>query len=165
MADPVAGQLVRADDFSNPKYIKKAASQSVTSSTVKVADNDFVVALPVGDFEIRTYLNVNGADAGDISINWVNTGTMTVSKQGHGPGTSSTTMGNQETVQMQGIAVGSSLAYGTDSGGAVAVWEQLLVQVTVTGTLTMQWAQGTSDPTATTITGSSRMMITRVKVF
>lgn len=162
----LAGEDILASDVVIPKYIKKAANQSVTSSTVKVADSDFVVALPVGVYEVRTYLSVAGSDAGDLSILWTFSGTVTSTNRiGIGPGSSSTTYDNHETVVSSAKGIGSSIVYGTDAGGSVGVQENLFLDVTAAGTLTMTWAQGTSDGTATTLSGSSRMMITTVEAF
>lgn len=166
MAAPLAGDPILATDGTRAYYVKKSAVQSVTSSTVKVADADFVVALGVGNWEVRTILVSNGSDAGDLSINWTFSGTAgAVARIGIGPGTSSTTYDNHETLISSAKVIGSSINYGTDASGPVAVQENLLMEVTVAGTLTMMWAQGTSDATATTLTGSSRMMITSLDTY
>lgn len=166
MALPLAGDPVYSTDITRPLYIRKSANQSVTSSTVKVADADFVIALPIGVFRIETVLAATGADAGGVSINWAFTGTTASSNRiGIGPGTSSTTYDNHETLVSSAKAITSSIAYGTDAGGAVGIREDLHLEISVTGTLTMQWAQNVSNATATTLTGSSRMIITQLEPF
>jgi hypothetical protein len=41
----------------------------------------------------------------------------------------------------------------------------MFIEVTVAGNLTMQWAQGTSNAAATTLSSSSRTIITLVEAF
>lgn len=164
MALPLAGDPIYSTNITRMRYIKKSASQTVTASTTKVADADFSFALPVGNFRIETRLTATGPAAGDLSINWAFTGTATLSKHGHGPGPAMTAVTDAETAAMQSIASTSSIAYGTDGSLASAVWEDMLVEVTVAGTLTMQWAQRAASG-ATVLTGSSRVYITELEAF
>lgn len=166
MATPLAGQIVRASDITVPRFIRKPANQSVTSSTTLTNDTDFVVALPIGTWEIRTYLAANGATAAGIKVGWTFSGTATISKSSFGPGNNVTSVTNAENVNMTGVAFTSSRQFGiVTAADNTAIHEQLLCEVTAAGTLQMVWAQTVSNATATMVTGSSRMMITAVEAF
>lgn len=165
MATPqLAGEVILAEDIQVPGFIRKPTATALTSNTTLTADPDLTVFLPVGDWRIDVYLTVTGAAAADIKVNYAWTGTATISRQGFGPGPASTDVNDAETGVFQGIAFSSSLIYGTSTAGSRAsgIHENLLVEVTVAGTLTLQWAQNASSATATNVTGSSKMFVTQV---
>lgn len=158
----LAGNIVDAADIAVPYYLAKATSESVTSSTAFQNDDDFVLALPVGVWRVELRLTVSGPSASDLKVTWTNTGTMAlIGRSVVGPSTA-TTDTTSGLAKFQALALGSSGTYGTDGSNSASVWEDLLIEVTVAGTLTMQWAQNGSG-TATTLSASSRVFLTKVE--
>lgn len=163
---PNAGDLVRAVDIPVTEYINKSGSESVTSSTVLQSDDHLTTSLAVGQWRIQTYLTATGAAAGDIRVAWTNTGTMSATGRAcFGPGSANTDVTGAANNAHRDTAntLTANVIYGTDGSNSSAINEDLLIDVTVAGTLTLQWAQGTSSGTATTLSTSSRMYITPVE--
>jgi hypothetical protein len=160
---PNAGDLVRAVDIPTVTYINKSAAESVTSSTTLQNDDHLTETLPVGVWRVTAILTVGGATAGDVKTAWTNTGTMTaIARSGWGPAVSNAA-GTDTTMHARASTLTASFVYGTEPGTSAAVLEELLLDVTVEGVLTLQWAQNTSSGTATTLSTSSRMFLTPVE--
>lgn len=150
---PLAGQKVRASDIQPLYMIRKAAGESVTSSTTSQNDDDITISLDVGTWVIDLYAQVNGATAGDVRIKWTNTGTMTcVHRSAIAPGANTTDATQSASSRIQaGQVLGTEYGYGTDATVSSRVHERLVMEVTVAGTLQLQWAQLASSGTATTL--------------
>lgn len=162
---PLAGQIVKASDIPSVRYESKAAAESVTSSTTVQSDDDLSVSLAEGVWRVTAILTATGAAVGDLRVSWTNTGTMTaIGRACHGPGQATTdAAGNaNNATRMVATALGNAMIYGTDGTSSSAIVEDLLIEVTAEGVLTMQWAQGTSSGTSTTLSTSSRMFVTPV---
>lgn len=158
----LAGEDILASDVKIPKFVIKAGPQDVVASTTLVDDDDFVFDLAVGAYRIDAYLHANCTSTGDFKCLWVATGTMTGLRSRIGPGPSSASVTAAD-FHAQGISLGTSSQAGL-TGSTYAIQEQLLVQVTVAGTLTLQWAQFTAAGT-TQLTAGSRCYITEIEEF
>lgn len=157
-----AGQRIRAGDIPYTYWKQKTGVESVTSSAVLQNDDDLFVDLEVGTYRVQINLTAGGATAGDIRVAWTNTGTMSlVGRICHGPAASAADT-DDTNARMTALAIGSNAIYGTGATSA-GIYEDLTIEVTVAGRLQMQWAQGTSSGTATTLSGSSRMFVTKVE--
>jgi hypothetical protein len=159
-----AGEQPTADALNaifDVSMIRKAASESVTSSTVVQDDDDFSIELDPGTYIVWLWCHVSGASNGDFKCLWANTGTMTIGRSCNGP-TVGTTDRNATAVCMYGTGSGTAVTYGNDGSGTATVREELMVIVDVVGTLKFQWAQGTSSATATTLSTASRMLVMSV---
>jgi hypothetical protein len=160
---PLAGQVVKASDIPSIAWDNKAAAESVTNSTTLQNDDDFSIALPVGTWRITAILTVSGAAAGDVRVAWTNTGTMSaVGRSCIGPGQATTdAAGNaNNATRMVATTLTAQMIYGTDGTSSSAIIEELVLEVTAEGVLTMQWAQGTSSGTSTTLSTSCRFFRT-----
>lgn len=160
----LAGEFVDENDINDRvmKYISKAASETVTSSTALQNDDDLFATLTPGVWRIELRLTATGVSGGDLAVAWSNTGTMTaVGRTCHGPG-ETTADTDDGTAGMTGRALTSTVAYGI-TAVAAGVMEDLLIEVTATGVLQLRWAQATSNVTGTTLSASSRMFITKVE--
>ncbi len=165
MALPVAGNPILAADITRPWYIRKAASETRTSTAVASNDADFVnIALPVGVFEVHTYLTATGPAAGDVRVQWTFSGTATVGRSCWGAGPSMTTAADAETMVSQAITFTSAVRYGVGTN-ATAIQEHMFIEVTVAGNLTMQWSQFVSDASVTTLSSTSRLIISAVEAW
>jgi hypothetical protein len=159
---PSAGDIIDVGDFIVPKFIHKAASESVTSSTTLQDDDDLTVDLPVGTWRVQVWLTATGATGGDIKVSWTNTGTMSViGRSCLGPNLS-TTSNLDGGILLSATTFGASVEYGLSSANH-AINEDLLIDVSVAGSIQMRWAQVASSGTATTLSTSSRMYITQVE--
>jgi hypothetical protein len=166
---PVAGDKVRASDQQNGTLetigdsiaIRKANTESVTSSTTLQDDDDFVVSLPVGTYRVLAYVHASGIEAADIRIAWEFTGACVAARSSLGPAEAMT---DRETTNVvcRGNTYTTEQVYGIDTTGSTAIYEDLHFEVTATGTLRMRWAQGTSNATSTDLTTASRMYVIRM---
>lgn len=165
----VSGQLLTASALNAliPTRIIKASNQTVTSSTVLVNDSELAVTLTAGyTYRISLGLIANGATAGDIKLAWaITSGTMTMvgARLSTGPGASTTTTADT-TARVSAAQTSLTLAvsYGTDGTLQAGINEELMIAVTVTGVLTLQWAQNASSATATTVGSGSYIVATPI---
>jgi hypothetical protein len=82
-----------------------------------------------------------------------------------GPGNSNTAAPDAITpVKMRNLSVSSDAIYGAASGSAayITTEEAFNVQVTVAGTLSLQWAQNTSDASNTNVQAGSAFVIKQI---
>jgi len=170
MALPLAGEPIRASHITNAttRRIQKTAPETVTSSTTVQNDNHFVLALPVGLWRIELFLHVFGhATSGDIRTRWTNTGTMTArGRSVIGPAAATTDVRDGNTnASAPATQFSDEVVCGCDATTRGVVKEDIEVEVTVAGTLTFQWAQGTSSATGTTVDTDSRMFITKLEEY
>lgn len=158
-----AGQSVTADALNAwlPVSAVKIASTSRNSTTVPADDPDLSVTLLANArYWVQVNLGVSGPTAADIQIGYKRTGTVTqvavaTGREFVGPpaaatSVTDTTMRNQKSATSQ---PDSTATYGTTTTAA-NIREAFWVDGgTSGGTLTLQWAQGTSDVSNTTLTG------------
>lgn len=162
----LAGEIARASDLSRVRVIKKAATESVTSSTTLQNDNDFSVTLDAGKvYRIEIYLSIGGATAGDIKFAWAVTGGVAQYTSRHAVGPTIGVADITNTSMRAGVHnLSTSVPVGVEAT-AGSHQENFLVETTTSGTsgtLTLQWAQNTSNATASTVGASSYMVITEV---
>jgi hypothetical protein len=158
----LAGEDILASDIKIPKYVIKAGAEDVVADTTYQADNDFVFTLPVGNYHIELFAHATCTSTGDIKLRWTNTGTMTGlrSRMGPGPATASVTAAD---CHIQGLSLATDSQAGL-TGSTYVIHEDLLVQVTVAGVLTLEWAQFAAAGT-TQLTAGSRCHITEIEEF
>lgn len=155
-----AGQRIRAGDIPYVTGRAKASSESVTASTVMQNDDDLSVVLTPGLWRIELIATVSG-NGGDIEMTWSTTGTMTVvGRSPYGPQLAMSDTENT-TIYNRPVAGSSLIEMGTEADPTV-IRDDLLIEVTVTGTLQFRWTQGGSNANATTLSASSRMFITPI---
>ncbi len=160
----LAGEDILASDVTVPGVRFASGTQSVTSSTTLVNHNDFAFTLAVGRWRLEAFIHATGVGtgAGDIKINWTNTGTMTgVARSTNGPGFTVSSV-TDATMRIQSLAVfGSAAQYGLNASTWV-IHEDMVIDVSVSGVVTMQFAQQVSDGTATSIVSTSRCYLTAI---
>lgn len=151
-------------------YLKKAAAESVTSSTTLQNDNDFVFTIPANKvYLIEMTLGVTAAAAGDIKIAWASSGGVAAlgTRECRGPAVGTT---DPESTSMRSSRHGLTTAkeYGCDPTTVAAITERFFVETTTagtSGTLTLQWAQFVSNATATTVTTNSFVILREVEAW
>lgn len=133
-----------------PQNAVKGGATSITSSTTLTDDPDLQFTVPgAGTYLFNGWLNYNGGAIGtsDLKLTIAYTGTTSFNVWGvHGISTAAT---NQ--LGAAGNAFGSSSAIGTSGGAAFTAYVSGSAFVLTAGTLKLQWAQNTSNATATTL--------------
>ncbi len=162
----LAGEDILASDINEaiPTYIVKAGSETVNNSATLQNDNDLVVALPVGVFRIEAVIHyTSSGTTADFSAAWTTTGTMTsLGRSILGPGQGMTVLTDMN-VRFQGLAIGTGSDVGGNGTSSNVYMEDMLLEVTVAGTLQFQWAQRVATAVDTILTSASRMFITKVE--
>lgn len=145
-----------------PLQVIKPADQSVTSSTTLV--NDTALSLPLAvalaTYLFKCYLDYEGGTLGssDLKFEWVVPSGATMRYGKVYVDTSGTQWCGQ------GGAAGGTNAVGTNGAGnlhSVLMTGSLVVSST-TGTLQLEWAQNTSNATATIVHAGSIVSLQRV---
>ena len=150
---------------------RKLTSQAVTSSTTLVNDTDLAWLLSPGAYRIELFAHASSpSDVPDLRSAWAFSGTLAGNGRSvMGPGVNTTAAEGQSAGSVSrssGHGFATAVQIGLDAGLAASVLhEDLLVTVTVAGTLQWQWAQGTSNANATTVSTASRMYVTPTQVF
>ena len=144
-----AGGRITASEIRGvaPLAAYKANSQSVTSSTTLVNDNDLFLAIPAnGVYVIQGAILVTGASAGNIKY------TFTIPSGASG-NMSSLQENTSGTLVLDGPGVWTATITGDAAQG---IWLYgLLVNSSTAGTLQLQWAQNGSNATPTTVAAYS----------
>lgn len=153
-----------------PKYSKLTADSDDVNASVVLVESGLSVSLGVGTYEIDAVILVTTAAAADISLKWAGTATVTatvgVSDIFYVAGPHA---GSDGTVAAIPVLFPTSWTTETETmfatTGALAdtpfVFKGVLV-VTVAGTLTLQFTQGTSDASNTHIDKGSYLVARRV---
>jgi len=149
------------NDIFDQTLLTKAAPEAVTSSTALQDDDDLSVALGVGTHLVWLWCHVTGDEAGDVDVRWNFDGTGTILRSSIGPAEAMTDR-ESCTMVMRGNLFDTEQRYGIDTTGSTLIKEELCVAVSVAGTLTLSWAQGTSNGTATEFTTATRMWVVNV---
>ena len=152
---------------------RKLNSQAIANATL-ANDTDLAVALAIGTYRIELFAHYSSAsDVADLRSAWAVTGGGTMGSNGRstmGPGSVTTATEGQSSgsvFRSSGHGFATAIVVGTDSGLAAGVLhEDMLLAVTVAGTLQWQWAQGTTSAgNPTTVSTASRMYVTPTQVF
>lgn len=151
----------------NPKIIIKETDENISSRTTLQNDDDLICYLePNSLYEIEMNLIVDGTDsAQDIKVNW------SVTRIGGyyyknciGPGDTTTSIYNSDSLHMQSKALTTESAYGVVASGWTFVKETALVRTTDSkGTLQVQLAQNTLSGTAITVKKGSYIKYTKIR--
>jgi hypothetical protein len=160
-----------------PRLVLKQIDESVTSSTTLQDDNEFDFTLERnGVYEIEAVLYVTSSSTTpDFKCLWVlgggsswKIGNMSSIRAGIGQGTGSTSSQGSDDINMSALGMGTypttAFEYGVQSATwSTAIIEKHIVHVSnITGTCKLQWAQNTSNGSATTLKGGSYVKITKL---
>lgn len=156
---PLAGELVRASDM--PQVKRKAADESVTSSTTLQNDDELSFAVVAGeDYVFALWLGLFSTSATpDVKVGFTfPAGTMSFGVQGGDP-TTSVAANSGATSGTTALAVGVAVS-------AAPVAQNARVngsfECSTTGTVRLQWAQNVSDGTAMTLREGSTLIAHKV---
>lgn len=168
MAVPVwsSGQVLTASDVNTwfvPISAIKTSTESVTSSVTLQNDDQLVVALAANStYFVQMVIRYDGATAGDIQVQFTGPGGATIFGQWVGNPFSAAGLTDVRVVPL--IAFSAAEAFGCLGAGTDT---SLSFQGNVAtggsaGNLQLQWAQGTSNGTATRVFGQSFIAAWRI---
>lgn len=150
-----AGQVLTADDLNahNPVSAVKGVAEPLVANTTLQADDELFVDLVAGRrYQIRCVISVTGAAAADVKTAWANTGTMSAVgiRTSLGPAVG-TADASATLMHSQAHGFGTAFGYGLDGSTASRIEENLVIECTVSGRLSLMWAQLASSATATVV--------------
>lgn len=159
LAAASAGRWLRYYPLGVPQLIEKNADQQIASSTVLANDTQLTVALAVGVYlvSLRLLLLGIGGTAQGYKVQATFSGTITGVTQGAGVNTVNGTAGAIAALINAAITAATISSTTGDTFNA-----DFSLNVTVAGTLTVQFAQNSSSANATVMKTGSLLAVTRV---
>lgn len=161
---PRAGHIVTVADFTEQIFALKTADESISSSTTLQNDDELRVAVVAGaKYTMEAFLIYTGAadPAGGLKLGWTGPSGATMKWANFGVTQNvSPTLVNYNVVVE---SIGGGRGVGTN--GAAEMSSRPCGQLTVSstaGNLQLQWAQGTSNATATVVKAGSWIKIVRI---
>jgi hypothetical protein len=149
-------------------YVRKSATESIASTTTVQSDDHITFTLAASAvYELRAFLTVSGSTGGDFKTQWLFTGPASAgnhtTRYGLGPNTA-TTSASATSMQYSRVAWGSPIAYGVDGTLSSHIEEGGLLDTTAggSGTITLQWAQNTSNAASTVVGTGSYAILERL---
>ena len=152
------GGLVRASD-NQILWALKTVDESVTSSTT--LQNDDTLLHPVEastTYEFEALLALTGNVTGDFKMAFTFPAASTCYWGAVGPSSADAGFGTAGSAQLAatfGSASGTAVAYSGSTTAVVILVKGVLVVSTTPGNLQLQWAQNTSNGTATVVKAGS----------
>lgn len=152
-----------------PNIVVKASATAIASNTTPANDPELQnISLGVGTWEIETLLFVVGVTGGasNIITKWAFTGTLTGTplRSTIGPAASSTVSPTVTTIyNTGGVTWSNSNTYGLGGAVTVTLREECTSFVVATaGVFSVQWSQGTSNASPTTMQIGSRVRVRQI---
>lgn len=165
-SSPAPDVLTVPDLQTGRACVIKKLDQSRASTITPADDDELKVYLPVGLWRVELYAGAltTGVNTVDVRVMWTFTGSTdgASGRMPLGPQTASTDNSAAALRSTAFHALSSQIVYGLDGSVGGAIREDLLLDVIVEGTLTMQWAQGTSSAQAVLMLDRSRIYATRM---
>jgi hypothetical protein len=141
----------------------KTANQTVTNSTVNVADT--VLTLPVAanaTYHVSLLVIASGPAAADWKQQWTFPAGSTGQRFTHGPETGTTSTQNTK-IQARSAPIATSIGYGTDGSDTSVIREEVwLVTAGTAGNFALTWSQLVANASGTTVWTGSYMTARRV---
>jgi uncharacterized membrane protein len=161
VANPLAGQIIRASDVISPIVVIKSATEVVNNSTAYQNDDELFYAMTAGYiYNVAAIISVTGPTAADIKTAWSFSGTLNDSTRNVIGPDSGSTSSSSTSVALQPHAITTTHVYGTNAG-ASWIREELYLDVLTAGTLQLTWAQSTATASDTSVLAASRLLVTR----
>lgn len=162
----LAGQDITADLLNSmlPQVAYKTTGEAVTSSTTMQNDDElFVPVVASSVYLAELFLLYDAAAAGDIKIGWTAPSGASLAWTVVGATTAETTNTSVSTLNMQTRTTSETASLGGSSstGIGATAYGRLTVSTTA-GNLQFQWAQDTSNGTATNVRAGSVLKLTRL---
>lgn len=149
-------------EFLTPLYVRKAAAEFVTASTVQQDDNDLYLRFKAyATYRFRTYLRVQGATAGDFKMDFTIPTGATI---GYAIGGLDQTIASDSGNEDWGYNANTyTPIYATVAASTlICLPRGIVVMGSTDGYFRLSWAQGTSSGTATVVDAGSFMTARRI---
>jgi hypothetical protein len=166
----LAGETILAEDIIPVRYFKKIATESVTSSITMQDDDDLAgIALAANKVYLCEFYGASvGATAGDIKIGWVaGGGAAALTSRAIMSAQIGTTDSTNTAVRIARNALATAVPFGTTTGSTgITINETFIMETTTSGTagtLTLQWAQDTSNATPTQLLSNTFLIVTEIE--
>lgn len=168
-----SGAKLRASEYQSaiteirPIAAVKASDTSRSSTVSRTADPDLSVTLSPGTWELDTLLLVTGGNAaGDFNYDWAFPADATLSEGTHGVLDDLASGQTAANMNVAGTSADATTPTGGHSLGAstsvVAHIALATVTIVTTGAVTIQWAQNSSNGTATVLKAGSKLTARKV---
>lgn len=163
-----AGQVLTADMLRSMQIqsVEQGSQQDVTSSTTLVNSNLIIPTVAGAEYRYWLLISYVASTAGDLSCAWSVPANGAVERFGAGLGdiaTVPTNINAMTHVQFRRPATGTVIIVGGGGAGqGVSYHESGKVEAGDGGNVIWQFAQGTSNATATSVTPTSRLEWVRI---
>lgn len=148
-----------------PDIVYKTANEDRTATTTLADDTELTTTLAASAvYHVRIYLHYAALDAAKIKTAWTVPSGASGLRSAIGAGSAATDATAATTSRFGVHAFTTTVTYGTRSHATnqcVAI-EEGIVTTTSAGTLAIQWAQDTSNATATRVGSGSSLHVTRI---
>lgn len=150
-------------DLLDWQYVRKSADESVTSSTALQNDDHLTLAIAANEtWALEYILFLSGADAGDFKSALSVPAGATGWRGGIGPGVAATSGESDGRFTVKGDFT-NDLIFGTNVTDTVtALIRTIVINGANAGNVVLQWAQNTSNGTATQVRQNSHLLARRV---
>lgn len=147
--------------FVNTLFVRKGSDESVTSNTTLQDDDVLQLTLEANtSFEVRLFIRYTASLAGDLKFAFAGPAGSSFDYYSLGMETAA---GGVTGLQGVTITMPTAVGHGGLAGTTVGVViEGLAITAGTAGVLKLQWAQNTSDGTATVVKAGSFMVARRV---
>ncbi|MCP3758222.1 hypothetical protein [Streptomyces sp. TBY4] len=164
-----AGRWIPASQLNamQPLYVEKSADQSITSSTVNVNDNALLVPVEANaKYIVNGMLLYSAHSSADIRMGWTGPSDATFEWIIHAQTTATGGVASNGVVVDRQVIGNSAFplgGFGAENSTFMTapLWGRLVTSTTA-GTLQLNWAQQTSNATASIMRAGSWLMLTRV---
>lgn len=148
--------------FASLRAYKTAATTRNATTTLTADPHLTIPSIPVGTYALDAYLPYDSSTTADFAIGWNLPAGATISYTGSGiAGTSSAAnAASMNQVESTSTTGPNSGGVGVGSGAVARPLGSLVV--TTAGTLTLKWAQNTSDATDTTLHAGAWLRLTKL---
>jgi len=163
----LAGNRITAQllDSMLPDIVIKPANETVTSSTTLQNDDDLFVSVEANaQYDVfLTVFHDSEATSGDIKFSWTGPSGATMNWGVHTPTLTTTSSTTVPDTNMQVRLINEVVETGgADNTGTTMFASGSLTTSSTAGTLQLQWAQQTSNATASTVRAGSKLHVRRV---
>lgn len=145
-------------------FARKTSDQAKSTDATLANDSELVVTVVASaTYVFDGFLVYDGATTGDIQVKLVPPASATLVWVPNGPPSSASGTATTLKVPKEGTAADTFGAVGTGAGNILVMAPRGILRTGASaGTLQLQWAQGTSDATATTLYADSWLRATRL---
>lgn len=161
-----SGQVLTASDVNTwfvPLAAVKTSNESVTSSTTLQNDDELFVSVTTNSsYLVHCMIFCDGASTGDIKIQFTGPAGATLSGVVNGLTLGAASASDD---QVASIDLATAKSFGLQGGAGTTRPLSVLATLVVggtSGTFRLQWAQDTSDATATRVMTGSHLVLFRI---